>query len=52
MIPTSQEFPILKTIAIVNIVLSVVLALWVLVDVNRRLPPMKVMKWVWPLTFL
>ena len=42
----------LKTIAIANIALSVVLALWALIDVNRRPPPMKVMRWVWPLTFL
>lgn len=42
----------LNSIAIVNIALSVVLALWALVDVNRHPPLMKVMRWVWPLTFL
>ncbi|MDQ6646730.1 MAG: DUF4396 domain-containing protein [Pseudomonadota bacterium] len=42
----------LKTIAIANITLSVALALWALIDVNRRPPSMEVMRWVWPLTFL
>lgn len=42
----------LKAIAIANIALSVVLALWALIDVNRRPPPMRIMRWVWPLTFL
>lgn len=42
----------LETIAIANIVLSIVLALWALVDVDRRPPAMKVMRFVWPLTFL
>lgn len=42
----------LKVIAMANIALSVVLALWAVGDVNRRPPKMQVMKWVWPLTFL
>lgn len=42
----------LRDIAIANILLSVILALWSIVDVNRRPPAMSVMKWVWPLTFL
>lgn len=36
----------------VNIALSGMLAIWAIVDVNRRPPKMTVMKWVWPLTFL
>lgn len=42
----------LKIIAIINIATSVALALWAVVDVNLRPPRMKVMRWVWPLTFL
>ena len=42
----------LKAIAIANIMLSIVLALWAVADVNRRPPAMKVMRFVWPLTFL
>lgn len=42
----------LREIAIINIAASVVLMLWAIVDVNRRPPPMAVMKWVWPLTCL
>lgn len=42
----------LEMLAIVNLSLSILLAVWSVVDVNRRPPPMKVMKWVWPLTFL
>jgi len=42
----------LKLLAMANIAVSVLLMLWSIVDVNRRPPPMTVMKWVWPLTFL
>ena len=42
----------LRDVAIANVVLSIVLAVWSIVDVNRRPPAMTVMKWVWPLTFL
>lgn len=42
----------LREIAIANVVLSIVLAVWSVVDVNRRPPAMTVMKWVWPLTFM
>ncbi|ADJ27066.1 DUF4396 domain-containing protein [Nitrosococcus watsonii] len=42
----------LRNIAIINIAVSVLLMLWAILDVNRRPPPMTVMKWVWPLTFL
>ena len=42
----------LRAIAIANVSLSIVLAIWALIDVNRRPPPMRVMRWVWPLTFL
>lgn len=42
----------LEIFAIANIGVSVLLMLWSIVDVNRRPPPMTVMKWVWPLTFL
>jgi hypothetical protein len=43
---------VLKEIAVANVLLSMLLALWSLVDVQRRPPTMSVMKWVWPLTFL
>lgn len=42
----------LEVVAISNLALSAVLACWAALDVNRRPPPMAVMKWVWPLTFL
>ncbi|RAP55692.1 DUF4396 domain-containing protein [Oleiagrimonas sp. MCCC 1A03011] len=42
----------LKTLAITNIAISVALMLWSIRDLQRRPPPMTVMKWVWPLTFL
>lgn len=42
----------LRDVAIANVVLSIVLAVWSIVDVNRRPPAMTVMKWVWPFTFL
>jgi hypothetical protein len=42
----------LRDIAIINISVSILLMLWSILDVNRRPPPMTVMKWVWPLTFL
>lgn len=43
---------ILKEIAIANIVVSILLAGWSILDVQRRPPHMSVMKWVWPLTLL
>jgi hypothetical protein len=42
----------LESLAIANIAVSVLLMLWSIVDVQRRPPPMAVMQWVWPLTFL
>ena len=42
----------LRDIAIANVLLSIILAIWSVVDVNRRPPAMSIMKWVWPLTFL
>jgi hypothetical protein len=42
----------LETLALANVSVSFALMLWSIVDVNRRPPPMTVMKWVWPLTFL
>lgn len=42
----------LRDIAIVNIVLSALLAAWAILDLQRRPPPMTVMKWLWPFTFL
>lgn len=42
----------LEAMAVANIMVSILLMLWAIVDVNHRPPPMAVMKWVWPLTFL
>lgn len=42
----------LDELAMANIVVSVSLMLWSIMDVQRRPPPMAVMRWVWPLTFL
>ena len=42
----------LKDLAIGNLLLSIALALWSVLDLRRRPPAMTVMKWVWPLTFL
>lgn len=42
----------LHDIAILNLSISALLALWSIADMRRRPPPMTVMKWVWPLTFL
>lgn len=42
----------LRDVAIANVLLSIVLALWSVLDVNRRPPAMSIMKWVWPFTFL
>ncbi len=42
----------LVTLAVSNIAVSILLMLWSIVDVQRRPPPMTVMQWVWPLTFL
>jgi hypothetical protein len=42
----------LEALAIANIAVSIALMLWSIMDVNRRPLPMRVMQWVWPLTFL
>ncbi len=42
----------LREIGIINIAVSAVLAAWSIIDVHRRPPPMRIMQWVWPLTFL
>lgn len=42
----------LQDVAIANVLVSVILAVWAIADVQRRPPKMAVMKWVWPLTFL
>ena len=42
----------LAALAIANIAVSIALMLWSTMDVNRRPPPMPVMQWLWPLTFL
>jgi hypothetical protein len=42
----------LRTIAIANIALSAMLALWSIIDMRRHPPSMKVMRWVWPMTFV
>jgi hypothetical protein len=42
----------LRDIAILNIAVSALLTAWAILDLKRRPPPMTVMKWVWPLTFL
>jgi Domain of unknown function (DUF4396) len=42
----------LDALAFANIAISIALMLWSIIDVNRRPPPMRVMQWVWPLTFL
>ena len=42
----------LEALAMANLAVSIGLMIWSIVDVNRRPPPMTVMKWVWPLTFL
>ena len=43
---------VLHDLAWLNIVLSGGLAVWALVDLRHRPPPMTVMRWVWPLTFV
>jgi len=42
----------LRDIAILNIAVSALLAVWSILDLQRRPPPMTVMTWVWPFTFL
>lgn len=42
----------LQDIAILNIVVSALLMLWSIIDLQRHPPPMRVMTWVWPFTFL
>jgi hypothetical protein len=43
---------LLQDFAVGNLLLSIGLALWSVMDLQRRPPAMAVMKWVWPLTFL
>ena len=42
----------LHNIAILNIAVSALLMLWSILDLQHHPPPMTVMKWVWPFTFL